>query len=105
MKPIIITLPKGKYISQIEPFLTEGIDTDSIYHKTVPGCGFTGFAIDAFKENLIACLPNRPVIEDKVAKHNKEFPDRKILGVYKGIEVADIKAYLLSDVDYKKILK
>jgi len=104
MKPILITLPKGKYISQIEPFLSDGIDTDSIYHKTVPGCGFTGFAIDQFEENLIGCLPNRPVIEAKVAEHNDKYPDRKILGVYKGIEVADIKAYLLSDVKYKKIL-
>ncbi|MGN6177838.1 MAG: hypothetical protein ACTHNW_01580 [Mucilaginibacter sp.] len=104
MKPVKIKLPKDKYISQIEPFKSEGIDTDSIYHKTVPGCGFTGFAIDEFQENLIACLPNRPVIESKVAEHNKKYHDRKILGVYKGIEVADIRAYLLSDVKYKKIL-
>ncbi len=104
MIPITITLPFGNYISQIEPFMSEGIDTDSIYHKTVPGCGFTDFAIRKLKENLIGCLPNKPVIEDKVTRHNEKYPDKKILGVYKGIEVADIKAYLLSDVKYKKIL-
>lgn len=104
MEPIPIKLPEDKYISEIEPFLSEGINTNSIYHKTVPGCGFTGFAIDQFEENLIACLPNRPVIEAKVAEHNEKYPDRKILGVYKGISIAEIKAYLLSDVKYKKIL-
>ena len=104
MEPISIILPKGKYISQIEPFLSHGIPTDSIHHKTVTGCGFTGFAIDQFKENFIGCLPNKPVIESKVAEHNEKYPDRKILGVYKGISIAQIKAYLLSDVKYKKIL-
>jgi hypothetical protein len=45
-----------------------------------------------------------PVIEDKVRKHNNKFPDEKVLGVYKGVDVDDIKEYLLSDVKYKKII-
>jgi len=104
MKYIVIPLLKGKYISEIEPFKTKGLDTDSIYIKEITGCGITQYAIRDFKENLIEILPNVPVIEGKQAEHNKKFPDKKILGVYKGVDVDDILEYLASDVEYKKIL-
>lgn len=104
MELIPIKLPKGKYLSQIEPFLSEGLDTDCIYNKTIPGCGISHYAITYFESNLIGLLPNRPVIEDKVAIHNKNNPNAPILGVYKGISTANVKAYLLSDIKYKKIL-
>ncbi|WP_419789065.1 hypothetical protein HDF18_22635 [Mucilaginibacter sp. X5P1] len=104
MKPIKIELPKGKYISQIEPFKTNGLFSDCIYHKTVTGCGITRYAIEFFNHPLIGILPNVPVIKDKEAKHNKKHPKKNVLGVYKGVEVDDIKAYLLSDVKYKKII-
>ncbi len=81
-----------------------GIIANAIYNKTIPGCGFTRFAIEFFLHHLICILPNVPVIEGKVRKHNEKHPDDKILGVYKGIDVEDIKTYLRSDVQYKKIL-
>jgi hypothetical protein len=104
MHYITIKLPKGKYISDIEPFKSKGIDTDCIILKEITGCGITQYAIRKMLENLILVLPNVPVIKDKVAKHNKKFPNNKILGVYKGVDVNDVKEYLLSDVKYKKIL-
>lgn len=99
-----INLPENNYISDIEPFKSKGFDTNCIYHKTVTGCGITRYAIEFFDHNLIAILPNVPVIEGKQAEHNEKFPDSKVLGVYKGIDVDDIQAYLLSDVKYKKII-
>jgi len=104
MEAIIIKLPKGKYLNEIEPFKSKGLDTDSIYHKEIPGCGFTTYAVEFFKHHLIEILPNVPVIQGKESEHNEKFPDRRILGVYKGVDVDDIKAYLLTDVKYKKIL-
>jgi len=100
----IIPLPKGSYISQIEPFKTAGLSTNAIYHKTEAGCGFTRFALEFFDHNLICLEPNVPVIIDKVKQHNKRHPETKILGVYKGIDIDDIREYLLSDVKYKKII-
>jgi len=104
MDPIIIQLPPNKYIAEIEPFKSKGLDTDSIYHKEIPGCGITHYAIQYFMRHLVGILPNVPVIESKEAEHNKQFPESKILGVYKGVDVDDIKEYLLSDVEFKKIL-
>ncbi|OOQ61345.1 hypothetical protein [Mucilaginibacter pedocola] len=104
MKPIIVKLPPKTYLSDIEPFKTHGIDTDSKYHKTVPGVGITTYAIRFFKNNLIETLPNKPVVEAKVSEHNEKFPNQPVLGVYKGVTIAKIKAYLLSDVEYKKII-
>jgi len=104
MHYITIKLPKGKYISDIEPFKSKGLDTDCIILKEVTGCGITQYAIRKMLENLMLVLPNVPVIKDKVAKHNEKFPNSKILGVHKGIDVDDVKEYLLSDVKYKKIL-
>ncbi len=80
----------------IEPFKSSGFDTDSIYHKEVTGCGFTTFGIEYLEENFVGMLPNRPVIEDKVREHNMKYPDKPILGVYKGISIAQIKACLMN---------
>jgi len=105
MKPISIS--QGQYISNIEPFNSTGIPTDTMIHKAVTGCGITSFAAQKFKMHTIICLPNRPVIETKVAEHNGEegrLAKEMILGVHKGIEIEDITDYLNSDVTYKKIL-
>lgn len=101
---IDIELPINTYISKIEPFLFGSIPTNSIIHKTITGCGITTFEIRFAQHHSIIILPNVPVIEGKVAEHNKDYPDQEILGVHKGIDVDDIKAYLLKPVKYKKIL-
>jgi hypothetical protein len=99
-----ISLNKGQKISQLDFFKMFGLIANAIYHKTIPGCGFTRYAIEFFLHHVICILPNVPVIQDKVRKHNEMFPDREILGVHKGITIARIKEYLQSDVEYKKIL-
>jgi hypothetical protein len=104
MQKQIISISKGQYISDLNIFQVFGIISNTIWNKTIPGCGFTRYAIEFFLRHLICILPNVPVIVDKVHKHNEKHPDSKILGVYKGIDVEDIKAYLRSDVKYKKIL-
>jgi hypothetical protein len=99
-----IKLPPDTYLSEIEPFKTKGIPSNSIIHKKVTGCGITTFEVRFAKHNSIIILPNVPVIENKVKKHNIMFPHDKILGVHKGIDTDDIRAYLLTDVKHKKIL-
>lgn len=105
MKPKIdIILPEGNYLSMIEPFKSRGIPNKSIIHKKIPGCGITNYLIKYAKRHGIGILPNVPVIKSKVEEHNKEHPNQEILGVHKGIDVDDIKEYLLKDVEYKIIL-
>ncbi|MBE9668716.1 hypothetical protein [Mucilaginibacter boryungensis] len=91
-------------MSDIEPYKSTGIPTNSITHKIVPGCGITTYEIRYAKHRSIIILPNVPVIKSKVEEHNKMFTDQQILGVYKGIDVDDIKVYLLKPGNYKKIL-
>ena len=100
----IIKLPINTYLSEIEPFKSFGLDTNSHYDKVVPGIGFSTFAIRFFLSNLVMTMPNKPVIEAKVNEHNEKFPNALVLGVYQGITIAKIKAYLLSNVKHKKII-
>jgi hypothetical protein len=106
MNKHFITLPKGKYISEIEPFFSNGLWTNSNFQKTVPNCGFSQFVISYLKQCAIIIPPNVPVIQGKEEDHNRTHPkNEEILGVYKGVDVDDIKAYLLrDDIIYKKIL-
>ena len=99
-----INISRNQYISDIEPFKSSGIPTNSRIPKTITGCGITTFEISFAKHHSIIILPNVPVIKGKVANHNAKYPDAEILGVHKGIDVDDIKAYLLKKVKYKKIL-
>ncbi|QXV66095.1 hypothetical protein INP83_03090 [Mucilaginibacter sp. 21P] len=98
-------LSRGRYIADLEPFKTAGVPSNSIIHKSVPGCGITTFEIQYAKHHSIMIEPNVPVIQDKVADHNKKFPKSRVLGVYKGVGIDDIKIYLLNDdIEYKKII-
>jgi hypothetical protein len=100
-----IKLPPNTYLSRIEPFKSKGLETDTIYHKGVTGCGITTLAYKYFNKNAIIIEPNVPVIEDKVEEHNRKHRlDQQILGVYKGIDVDEITDYINGDVTYKKIL-
>jgi hypothetical protein len=100
-----IKLPKGKYINQIEPFMSAGLDIKAIYHKTVTGCGISRFAIEYFDHDLIIIFPNVPVIIAKRDFQNELHPDAEVFGVYKGKTINHLNAYLMrEDVKYKKIL-
>jgi hypothetical protein len=102
---LVIEVPVNKEqtlsdVEQIYPLPSNGI-----FHKRIPGIGATHGEINAPRHSIIV-LPNRPVIESKVAKHNSEStPDKEILGIYKGITKEHIEAYLNKEhVTYKKIL-
>ena len=100
-----IKLNQGQYLQEVEPFKSSGIPSNCILHKTVTGCGITTSEMKYTKRHSIIILPNVPVIEGKVKKHNEKCsPKEKVLGVYKGVEIDDILDYLKSDVTHKKIL-
>jgi hypothetical protein len=104
MKTIIIKLPKGKFLSEIEPFKSSGIPSNCILHKEVPGCGATESEIRS-ERNSIIIVPHQPVIKDKVQNHNKyNDATKQILGVLKGVDDYQIETYINSDATYKKIL-
>ncbi|MGN6641259.1 MAG: hypothetical protein ACTHJ8_20280 [Mucilaginibacter sp.] len=103
-EPKVILLPEGKYLSQIEPFKTIGIPSNSIIHKVVTGCGATHCELVA-KRNSIIILPNVPVIKGKVEAWNEVHGAKeKIVGIYKGKDIPFIEHYLESGATYKKIL-
>ena len=94
MKTEIINIEKGQYLSNIMDF----IPVNAIIEKTLPGIGATYCEIVS-KRNSIIVEPNVPVIEGKRSKHPKN-----ILGVIEGVTILDLKNYLKSDVEFKKII-
>lgn len=105
LKTNFISLPVKTYLNDIEPFKSSGIPSNSIVYKRVPGCGITTYQIRYAKQHSIIIEANVPVIKSKVKEHNNKYPTELVLGVHKGIDVNDIKAYLLNDdIQYKKII-
>lgn len=103
MPVVEIPVQKGQRLSEIETIYP--LPTNGIFHKILPGLGATHGEINAPRNSIIA-LPNVPVIESKVEKHNKQHPKSKhILGVYKGITKEQIIDYMSNEtITYKKIL-
>ena len=93
METEIRKISKGQRLSDIMDFLP----SNAIIQKTLPGIGATYLEITS-KRNSIIIEPNVPVIEGKRKKHSN------ILGVMGGISLQDVKNYLLSDQEYKKII-
>lgn len=87
-----------EYFGHLEPFKTEGLPTNSIIYKTLPGFGATFWEISYTKRNSIIIEPHVPVIKGKQSKHPE------ILGVYKGVKQTDIRDYLKNDIYPKKII-
>src|SRR5437879_9131852 len=57
------------------------------------------------KRYSIIILPNVPVIQTKVADHNKRNEElRQIQGVYKTVTIESLRRYLTGNVKYHKIL-
>ena len=98
-----ITISKDQHLSDLPELYP--LPTDAIIHKRVPGLGATQGEIKAPRHSIIV-LPNRPVIEGKVKKHNKHAGAcNKILGIHKGTSVDEINEYLSDTrVTNKKIL-
>jgi len=93
MKTEVINIEKGQYLSDIMDF----IPANAIVEKTLPGIGATFCEITS-KRNSIIIEPNVPVIEGKRLKHPN------ILGVIEGVTIQDLKDYLKSEVEFKKII-
>lgn len=99
MKKKTIKIRTDQYLSDIIDF----IENKTIYEKPT-GAGITSQELKAKRHSLII-EANRPVIQGKCSQFNGR--DRRnlvIRGVYEGITVSDIVAYLESDVKYKKII-
>ena len=83
MNKQILTINQGEHLGDV----LGTIPTNTIVCKTIPGCGATTSEILA-PRNSIIIEPNVPVIEGKASKHPE------LLGVFEGVSVEDIKAYL-----------
>lgn len=105
MKRKIIKIGRGQYLSDIEPYKSKGIPSNSLNNKGLPGLGVTELEMKRTKRNSVVIISSVPVIEDKVKRHNKEcVKEEKVLGVHQGIDVGDIEDYLNSEATYKKII-
>lgn len=89
-----ISINKDQWLSDV----LKEIPTNTIFNKTLTGCGATTLEINAARNSIII-EPNVPVIIGKKVQHPQ------ILAVYEGITKDDIKAYLAGEYDgYRKII-
>jgi hypothetical protein len=98
-----VAISKEQHLSDLKELYP--LPIDAIIHKRIPGLGATHGEMKAPRNSIIV-LPNRPVIEGKVAKHNKyALPANQILGVHKGTSLEEISDYLSNPkISHKKIL-
>ena len=91
MKTELLNIAKGQCLTDVLP----AIPTNTIFDKTITGCGATHSEIVNAARNSIIIEPNIPVIIGKKADHPFLF------AVYEGITKEDVKAYLgFGDPDY-----
>lgn len=86
----MITLKEGQYLSDI----MNGIPSNCILSKRIPGCGATTLEIETDRNSIIV-VPNVPVIIGKCNKYNN------LLGVYEGVKMDKIIAYITNNTTYK----
>lgn len=74
------------------------IPSNTIFNKTLTGCGATTLEINAARHSIII-EPNVPVVVGKKEQHPH------ILAVYEGVTKEDVKVYLTGEYDrYRKIV-
>lgn len=92
-------IKQGQVLQDIFP---NGIETDTILDKTVPGCGATTCEINMPRHSIII-EPNVPVIIGKEKKNDKH--KNPILGIRQGVYYKDIMEYLNNDaIPFKKLM-
>ena len=90
-----LNIDKGQCLTDVLP----AIPTNTIFDKTITGCGATHSEIVNAARHSIIIEPNIPVILGKKADHPFLF------AVYEGITKEDVKAYLAGEHDgYRKII-
>ena len=95
MRTEILTIDKGQCLTDVLP----AIPANTIFDKTITGCGATHSEIVNAARHSIIIEPNIPVILGKKAEHPFLF------AVYEGITKEDVKAYLAGEHDgYRKII-
>lgn len=94
-----LRLKKGQFLKDIMDIFP----TNTEIHKTLTGIGSTSLLLEHPTENCIIIVPNVPVIKGKCKKYNKK---RKIIvkGVYDGVTIGDIIAYLNSPQIPKRLI-
>ncbi|MDB5056428.1 MAG: hypothetical protein JWM44_4478 [Bacilli bacterium] len=92
-----IFIKAGKFLAQILPFKLTGLPTDTIFFKTLTGCGATTMELSWPRPSVII-EPNVPVIIGKMKKH------KDVLGIYEKTTSEEIEEYLARDIKYKKII-
>ena len=95
MRTEILNIDKGQCLTDVLP----AIPANTIFDKTITGCGATHSEIVNAARHSIIIEPNIPVILGKKAEHPFLF------AVYEGITKEDVKAYLAGEHDgYRKII-
>lgn len=98
-----IKINKGvKYLSDV----INELPKNCIFDKGATGAGGTTIALTE-NNNTIICVPFTELISNKVTQAisnvDKLYP-YQVFGLYGGIKISDLKAYLESDQEYKKII-
>ncbi len=107
--PILQYIPEKNYhemhIMQgqvLENIFPNGIETNTILDKTVPGCGATTCEINMPRHSIII-EPNVPVIIGKEKKNDQH--NNPILGIREGVSYKEIIDYLDNDsILFKKLM-
>lgn len=92
-----ISINEGEYLCKI---MSNGIPTNTILSKTLPGLGATTLEIET-KRHSIIIEPNVPVIKGKEAKHKQD----NLLGVYEGVTTDNVIDYLQKPLPKEKFKK
>lgn len=98
-----IKINKGvKYLSDV----INELPKNCIFDKGATGAGGTTIALTE-SNNTVICVPFTELISNKVnqviSNVDKLYP-YQVFGLYGGIKVSDLKEYLESDQEYKKII-
>ena len=94
-----LTVKKDQYLKEIMDIFP----TNSIIHKTLTGIGSTSLLLEHVTQNCLVIVPNVPVIKGKCKKYNTRRKE-VVKGVYDGVTVDDITAYLNSPQTPKRFI-
>lgn len=101
----IQTIKIGKEVKYLSDILNE-LPKNCIFDKGATGAGGTTIALTE-NNNTIICVPFTELITNKINQINSNQTNLypyKAFGLYGGVKVSDLKDYLNSNEEYKKII-